>query len=143
LDRLPDLADVTTRIHLALNKKSDPRRAIARDNAADYKVMNGVEAERLLQTANVVPRANFHFDFPRLENPDTLHDLAYLRGMIDIQKVIVITGFAEVGPWGSSRTRWEMEARVQFTIEGCTEMAWMIGHISMAVSRMGRCMLDG
>jgi 3-oxoacyl-ACP reductase-like protein len=28
--------------------------------------------------------------------------------MADLDKVIVITGFAEVGPWGSSRTRWEL-----------------------------------
>lgn len=129
MDRLPDLADVTTRIRLGLNKKSDLRRAIARDNAADYKVMNGVEAERLLQTVNVVPRANFRFDFPSLEPTISLQDVAQLRGMIDLEKVIVVTGFAEVGPWGSSRTRWEMEARGQFTIEGCIEMAWMMGYI--------------
>ena len=52
-----------------------------------------------------------------------------LRGMLDLEKVIVVTGFAEVGPWGSSRTRWEMEARGEFTIEGCIEMAWMMGYI--------------
>jgi fatty acid synthase subunit alpha, fungi type len=46
--------------------------------------------------------------------------------MVDLDKVIFIIGFAEVGPWGSSRTRWEMEARGHFTIEGCIEMAWMI-----------------
>jgi fatty acid synthase subunit alpha, fungi type len=129
MDRLPDLADVTGRIRLSLNKKSELRRAITRDNAADYKVINGIEAERLLQTVNVVPRANFRFDFPNLESTASLQDVAHLRGMIDLEKVIVITGFAEVGPWGSSRTRWEMEARGQFTIEGCIEMAWMMGYI--------------
>jgi len=49
--------------------------------------------------------------------------------MVDLDKVIVITGFAEMGPWGSSRTRWEMEARGHFTIEGCIEMAWITGYI--------------
>jgi fatty acid synthase subunit alpha len=49
--------------------------------------------------------------------------------LIDLDQVIVITGFAEVGPWGSSRTRWEMEARGEFTIEGCIEMAWIMGFI--------------
>jgi hypothetical protein len=34
--------------------------------------------------------------------------------------------FAEVGPWGSSHTRWEMEARGEFTIEGWIEMSWMM-----------------
>jgi fatty acid synthase subunit alpha len=55
--------------------------------------------------------------------------MAHLQGIIDLDKVIVITGFAEIGPRGSSRTRWEMEARGGFTIEGWIEMAWMIGYI--------------
>ncbi len=129
MDRLPDLAEVTTRIRLGLKQKSDLRRAIARDNASDFKIMNGVGAERVLQTVNVTPRANFKFDFPTLESMESLADVSKLRGMLDLEKVIVVTGFAEVGPWGSSRTRWEMEARGEFTIEGCIEMAWMMGYI--------------
>lgn len=129
MDRLPDLADITTRIRLSLNKQSELRRAIARDNSADFKIINGLEAERVLQTVNVTPRANFRFDFPTLESTESLADLSKLQGMVDLEKVIVITGFAEVGPWGSSRTRWEMEARGEFTIEGCIEMAWMMGYI--------------
>ncbi|KAG6813968.1 hypothetical protein H0H92_005223, partial [Tricholoma furcatifolium] len=129
MDRLPDLADITTRIRTSLNKKADLRRAITRDNSADFKVINGVEAERLLQTVDVLPRANFQFDFPTLESNESLADLAHLRGLIDLEKVVVVTGFAEVGPWGSARTRWEMEARGEFSIEGCIEMAWMMGFI--------------
>ncbi|KAI0749711.1 fatty acid synthase [Daedaleopsis nitida] len=129
MDRLPDLADITTRIRADLSKKSELRRAIARDNAADFKTVNGVEAERVLQTVDVTPRANFQFSFPTLESAESLNNLSQLRGMLDLEKVIVVTGFAEVGPWGSSRTRWEMEARGEFTIEGCIEMAWMMGYI--------------
>lgn len=128
MDR-PDLADVVTRIRLDLNQKSELRRAIARDNALDFKVINGAEGERVLQSVNVVPRANFKFDFPALESTSSLEQLSKLRGLIDLEKVVVITGFAEVGPWGSSRTRWEMEARGEFTIEGCIEMAWIMGFI--------------
>lgn len=129
MDRLPDLADITSRIRTKLNKKADLRRAVARDNAADFKVINGTEAERLIQTVDVLPRANFRFEFPSLESASSLNELSHLRGLIDLEKVVVITGFAEVGPWGSARTRWEMEARGEFTIEGCIEMAWMTGHI--------------
>ncbi|KAJ6512975.1 fatty acid synthase [Mycena sanguinolenta] len=129
MDKLPDLADITGRIRSDLMKKSELRRAIALDNSADFKIVNGVEAERLLQTVNVTPRANFRFDFPTLESYESLSDLSSLRGMVDLDKVMVITGFGEVGPWGSSRTRWEMEARGEFTIEGCIEMAWIMGYI--------------
>jgi fatty acid synthase subunit alpha len=129
MDRLPDLADISSKIRGSLNKKSELYRAIASDNSADFKVINGVDAERLLQTVNVIPRANFRFEFPSLDSVESLQDVSQLRGLIDLDKVIVVTGFAEVGPWGSSRTRWEMEARGHFTIEGCIEMAWMMGHI--------------
>ncbi|KAJ6624064.1 fatty acid synthase [Mycena sp. CBHHK59/15] len=129
MDKLPDLADITTRIRSDLMKKSELRRAITLDNSADFKIVNGVEAERLLTTVNVTPRANFRFDFPTLESHESLSDLSGLQGMVDLEKVIVITGFGEVGPWGSSRTRWEMEARGEFTIEGCIEMAWIMGYI--------------
>ena len=48
-----------------------------------------------------------------LETSQSLADVK-LRGMLDLEKVIIVTGFAEVGPWGSSRTRWELEARDEF-----------------------------
>jgi len=136
MDRLPDLAEITGRIRTSLLKKADLRRAIARDNSADFKIIHGVEAERLLQTVDVLPRANFQFSFPTLESDASLRDVAHLRGLIDLDKVVVITGFAEVGPWGSSRTRWEMEARGEFTIEGCIEMAWMMGYIKHSDGRL-------
>ena len=129
MDRLPDLAEITARIRSTLNQQSELRRAITRDNAADFKIVRGLEAERVLQTVSVTPRANFKFDFPKLESIESLDQLSQLRGLIDLDQVIVVTGFAEVGPWGSSRTRWEMEAMGEFTIEGCIEMAWIMGYI--------------
>ena len=129
MDRLPDLAEITQKARLSLNQQAELRRAITRDNSADFAIVNGGEAERVLQTVSVTPRANFKFDFPTLESEESLIDVSRLRGMLDLEKVIVVTGFAEVGPWGSSRTRWEMEARGELTIEGCIEMAWMMGYI--------------
>ncbi|KAH8117927.1 fatty acid synthase [Phellopilus nigrolimitatus] len=123
MDRLPDLAEITTNIRLTLNQQAELRRAITLDNSADFT------AERVLQTVAVTPRANFKFDFPKLESAESLEDVAKLQGLLDLNKVVVVTGFGEVGPWGSSRTRWEMEARGEFTIEGCIEMAWLMGYI--------------
>ncbi|KAI9439787.1 fatty acid synthase [Lactarius indigo] len=128
-DRIADLADMTSRIRISINKKAELRRAIARDNAAEFKAINGAEAERVLQTINITPRANFRFEFPELPEAQSLESLSQLRDVIDLDKVIVISGFGEVGPWGSSRTRWEMEARGRLTLEGCIEMAWMMGYI--------------
>jgi fatty acid synthase subunit alpha, fungi type len=129
MDRLPDLADITVRSRQKINAESSLRKALSRDNALDYKIANGPDAEAVLRNVPVTPRANFKFEFPKPESPESLADLSHLQGLIDLEKVIVIAGFAEVGPWGSSRTRWEMEARGEFTIDGCIEMAWVMGFI--------------
>ena len=145
MDRLPDLADITTRIRTKLNKRAELRRAIARDNSADFKVINGVEAERLLQTVDVLPRANFRFDFPVLESSGSLSDLSHLRGLLDLEKVVVITGFGEVGPWGSSRNggRWRLAANLLLKAALRWPGLWALSNTSTVASRMDRCMLVG
>ncbi|KAK0482312.1 hypothetical protein IW261DRAFT_1678031 [Armillaria novae-zelandiae] len=117
-DRPPDLAEITGRIRTNLNKKSDLHWAIARDNAADYKVINGAEADCFIQTVDVLPHADFSFDVPALESVESFGDVSKLRGTIDFDRVIIIAGSAEVGPSGG-----------EFMIEGAMEMAWMMGFI--------------
>jgi fatty acid synthase subunit alpha len=129
MGRLTDLADITVEIRREMNAASSLRKAISRDNALDYKIANAPDAETTLKSVPVTPRANFKFEFPKPEPAESLADLTHLQGLIDLERVIVIAGFAEVSPWGSSRTRWEMEARGEFTIEGCIEMAWIMGFI--------------
>ncbi|KAI6915835.1 Fatty acid synthase subunit, partial [Hortaea werneckii] len=94
-------------------------------------VVNGEESEALYKNVKVDKRANLKFDFPKL--PDWKSEVepinGDLKGMVDLEKVVVVTGFSEVGPWGNSRTRWEMEAYGEFSLEGCVEMAWMMGLI--------------
>ena len=94
MDRLPDLADVTGGIRKNLLNKSVLRRAIAKDDAMDFQIINDVEAERLIQSVDFIPRDSF----PSLESVESLSDLPKLCGLIDLEKVIVVTGFAEVGP---------------------------------------------
>jgi fatty acid synthase subunit alpha len=77
MDRLPDLADITTRIRLILNKKSELRRAISRDNAADFNVINGLEAERVFQTVNVTPHATVQFRPSVQSRVTTDHELNF------------------------------------------------------------------
>jgi fatty acid synthase subunit alpha len=117
------LAELTTKIRNNLNLQSELRRAISKDTSFDFKAINDADGERVFQTVSVVPRADFKFEFPKLDAADSFGDLAKLRGLVDLEKVIVVTGYTEVGPWGSSRTWLEMEARGEFTLEGCIEKA--------------------
>lgn len=73
-------------------------------------------------------RANLEIGFPDLANyHTTTAGLKDLEGMVDLRRVVVIVGYSELGPWGSSRTRWEMEHLGDFTQEGYIEMAWIMG----------------
>ncbi|KAF1365310.1 hypothetical protein EJ07DRAFT_96200 [Lizonia empirigonia] len=128
---IPNLKDLMTDLRKELTETSDVRRAVIKENAIENKVVNGEASEALYKKAKIEPRANMKFDFPTLPDWDSevkpLNE--DLKGMVDLEKVVVVTGFAEVGPWGNSRTRWEMEAYGEFSLEGCLEMAWIMGLI--------------
>ena len=62
--------------------------------------------------------------------------LENLQGMIDLRRVVVVVGYSELGPWGSSRTRWEMEHLADFTQEGYIEMAWIMGLVKHFVGEL-------
>ncbi|KAG9206817.1 3-oxoacyl-[acyl-carrier-protein] synthase [Epicoccum nigrum] len=128
---IPNLKDLMTDLRKELTETSDVRRAVIKENAIENKVVNGEASEALYKKAKIEPRANLKFDFPKL--PDWESEVKPLnedlKGMVDLEKVVVVTGFAEVGPWGNSRTRWEMEAYGEFSLEGAVEMAWIMGLI--------------
>jgi len=113
------------------------RKKVSADNAADLKVINGSEAEAIHQKVNITPRANFTLPIPKLKSSyDADAEINKLRGMLDLEKVIVISGYAEVGPFGSSRTRWQMEAKGEFTIEGLLELATITGLIKFVDGKL-------
>lgn len=103
---------------------AETRKAVALETSLDKSVLNGPNQQ--IKQNLVMPRANLKFSYPELKSN---LKLSHLRGLLDLKKVVVCTGFGEVGPWGSSRTRWEMEAEGEFSLEGCIEMAWLMGFI--------------
>src|SRR5216684_7717660 len=101
---IANLANMATCICVNMNKKAELCHVIAHDNATEFKIINGAEAERVLQTVNITPHANFCFEFPKLPGVHTPESISQLHDVVDLDKVIVISGFGEVGPWGSSHT---------------------------------------
>jgi fatty acid synthase subunit alpha len=128
---IPNVKEIMTDLRKDIMEKSEVRKAVTKETAIENKIVNGDASEVLYKKVTVEPRANIKFDFPEL--PDWKQEVeplnANLKGMVDLDKVVVVTGFAEVGPWGNSRTRWEMEAYGRFSLEGCVEMAWIMGLI--------------
>ena len=128
---LPNVKEIMTDLRKELIEESEIRKAVTKETALENKVVNGEDSEALYKKISVEPRANIKFEFPELPNweKDIEPLNANLKGMVDLDKVVVVTGFSEVGPWGNSRTRWEMEAYGKFSLEGCVEMAWIMGLI--------------
>ena len=131
LQFIPDLKDLMTNLRKEIMETSEVRKSVTKETAIENKIINGEDSEALYKKVTVEPRANIKYQFPEL--PDWKSDIeplnGNLKGMVNLDKVIVVTGFSEVGPWGNSRTRWEMEAYGQFSLEGCVEMAWIMGLI--------------
>ncbi|EPS26514.1 Fatty acid synthase subunit alpha [Penicillium oxalicum] len=131
LQFIPDLKGTMTRLRTDIMESSDVRQAVIKETAIENKIVNGEDSGALYKKVVAEPRANIKFDFPKL--PDWEKEVKplneNLKGMVNLDKVVVVTGFSEVGPWGNSRTRWEMEAYGKFSLEGCVEMAWIMGLI--------------
>ncbi|RFU28583.1 hypothetical protein B7463_g7751, partial [Scytalidium lignicola] len=132
LEAFPDLNSDLASIRENLTQTSEIQRAIAREARIEQEVIWGnINNHRYLQQLGAIdPRPNIKFPFPRLPDFQTdLEPLKKFRGMVDLDRVVVVAGYAEVGPHGSSRTRWEMEAYGEFSLEGCIELAWIMGLI--------------
>lgn len=130
LQFIENLKEFTSKLRNDLTETADVRRAVSIETAIEQKVVNGDNVDANYSKVTVQPKANMKFNFPTLKPYAEIKEKApELEGMLDLENVIVVTGFAEVGPWGNARTRWEMEAYGEFSLEGTIEMAWIMGLI--------------
>ncbi|PWY77009.1 hypothetical protein BO70DRAFT_430530 [Aspergillus heteromorphus CBS 117.55] len=114
-----------------LAKELRLRKALAEEEAHHETTVQGQPAPpKLYELKPRVKRANIAVGFPSLTSHQELTaGLLDLHEMIDLSHTVVVVGFSELGPWGSSRTRWEMEHQGRFSLEGYVEMSWMMGLI--------------
>ncbi|EPQ31808.1 fatty acid synthase [Pseudozyma flocculosa PF-1] len=113
----------------AAQQASEIRRSLIAESSNEFAVTKGHAAADLHRTAQLQPRGLSKFAYPEVGSHELNQAIARSEGPLDLDQVIVVTGFAEVGPWGSSRTRWEMEVDGAFSVEGLIEMAWLTGKI--------------
>lgn len=131
LQYLTDLKNFTAKLRSELTETSEIRKAVSIETALEHKAVNGDKADAAYAQVEAQSRANIQVKFPKLKSYEEVRKEVSpeLEGLLDLERVVVVTGFSEVGPWGNSRTRWEMEAYDEFSLEGCVEMAWMMGYI--------------
>ncbi|KAJ1944337.1 fatty acid synthase alpha subunit Lsd1, partial [Linderina pennispora] len=96
---------------------------------ADYAVERPLEEGYFGKSNTTHPTGNHIIKFPKVKSYQQLENMHYLQNMVNLDKVVVVTGFGEVGPFGSASLRWEMEAYGEFSLEGCIELAWIMGLI--------------
>jgi len=129
LETIRDLSRALGQIRGNLLEISDTKKAIARGKEIEATIAVGNQS--LHDLIKLEPRPSIEFQFPKvLEYREEKQALTPdLRGMVDLSRVVVITGFAEVSPLGNARTRWEKECHGEFSDSGCIELAWIMGLI--------------
>jgi fatty acid synthase subunit alpha len=131
-----DLKGLTMGIRTRLEKQAKLQKALTASAAKDSELVGGGGAAAGTApspSSSLPPRVYTRlFEFPPLPSEERLHNLSQggaLTGMVDLDATVCAVGFGELGPWGSARTRWEMEAQGEFSLEGCILLAWLTGRI--------------
>ena len=140
-----NLKEVVDQLRKGLDEKSVLQRAIFQDSLRDEAVTLSKDLKSpRITTPNIEKRSNIKIAGPRISNIEDeispLHEL--LQGMVDIDNVVVVSGYSELGPLGNARTRWQMEADGEFSVEGCIEIAWIMGLVkyeNMSQQERGYC----
>ena len=129
LQFISDLKRELTSARQQILDKSKMRKALLAERVRHETIISGSPARAMHdEPRKLRKRANLDIGFPDLADyHTTTAGLKDLEGMVDLRRVVVIVGYSELGPWGSSRTRWEMEHLGDFTQEGYIEMAWIMG----------------
>lgn len=128
---IPNMKDAADGLRSELMTKSRIARAVATSNQLEEskKPEGGRELPPPESAGPLAGTMLGMTPFPTLPSEEARKSLSALEGMVDLRKVVVITGYGEVGPWGNARTRWEMESYGEFSLEGAIELAWMVGLI--------------
>ncbi|KAJ2688668.1 fatty acid synthase alpha subunit Lsd1 [Coemansia spiralis] len=129
MTRFKHLSTVNSNARQAIMQKSSAMQHVAREAARDYAAMILRSHSKPNTTVDEGPLAKHKHHFPAPRQYEQLEHLRHLQGMMNLDKVIVITGYGEVSPHGTAETRWEMEAYGEFSLEGCIELAWIMGLI--------------
>ncbi|KKK21819.1 hypothetical protein ARAM_004342 [Aspergillus rambellii] len=114
----------------SIQQRAEIARAIAQEDERESSGRLGTT-----KAQDLVPiRASLRLGFPRL--PEYMSEVEPLQHQLmpDLvpEDAVVVVGFAELGPWGSARVRWEMESRGQLSLAGHVEMAWLMNLIRHA-----------
>ncbi|KAI9503777.1 acyl transferase domain-containing protein [Coemansia spiralis] len=128
-DSINDLGKVTAQIQKNIIRRSNGFNRALNEMAFDSEILFPQIASKSSSMVDMSSLSRHMHYFPKPKTYEKLEHLRHLQDMVNLDKVVVITGYGEVGPYGHAETRWEMEAFGEFTMEGCIELAWIMGLI--------------
>ncbi|KAH8691209.1 putative 3-oxoacyl-synthase [Talaromyces proteolyticus] len=133
LSAIQNFKELLSGIRQQLSDRSRLQQALTEENGRLDALCRARKEQYSESNSTISPqtrRVNLQVGYPALLDYNTIATgLPNLQGMVDLQRTVVVVGFSELGPWGSSRTRWEMEHSGEFTAGGMLEVAWIMGLI--------------
>ncbi|KAI0130228.1 hypothetical protein BJ170DRAFT_652492 [Xylariales sp. AK1849] len=127
----PNLRSLLDRIQADLDMNKEVNAVLNKERLLDEQAEGRSFEDELSPPLILQRRPRVGVDTYRLPDDDT--EVSPLRrtleGLVDLERVAVIAGFGEFGPYGNSRTRWEIETDGHFSVQGCLEMAWLMNLI--------------
>ncbi|PJZ68612.1 hypothetical protein CH373_16575 [Leptospira perolatii] len=136
LGHVKDLSSRLSELRSGLMKEAKQKREVK-------EILTKVNSESLELNSDfmISPLPKQAFRLPRVPSNTELQRYKTAEHS-DISSIVCIVGFAEIGPGGSSFTRWELEKDGQLSIEACLEFAWMMGYIRFQPSDQGKVWVD-
>ncbi|MDF3819661.1 DUF1729 domain-containing protein [Leptospira sp. 96542] len=80
-------------------------------------------------------------NFPEIPTSENLANYQTKRSTT-LKDLVCIVGYAEIGPFGGSMSRWELEKNGTLSLEACTELAWSLGYIQYQMGSNGKVWTD-
>ncbi|KAK8069369.1 fatty acid synthase alpha subunit FasA [Apiospora phragmitis] len=125
-----NLKGIILKIRRDADLQKDTETTIAKEDALVGNGLRNTQPEHRQKPSKPLSRRPIvsldSFSLPNYEK-DIQPFAQMLNGLVDLDRVPVIVGFGEIGPYGNSRTRWQIEVDGTFSVQGCLEMAWMMG----------------
>lgn len=122
-EKIKNIATLARESRENLEKQAALKREIKKALASEQQALRGEQAE----SRGPVKKAAIESEFPVL---GSYEDLLRVRGQkdFDLSQVVVVVGYGEVSPFGSSKPRWDMECG-EISQTGAIELAWIMGLI--------------
>ncbi|XPT00028.1 Fatty-acyl-CoA synthase system [Ascochyta lentis] len=128
LGSLTGCAEAMSQARRDIQRISSIRQATYKERIREQELIHGKIPQ--VPQPSLHRRATLRVGFPTVpQSKDDALSAHCCSEAADPADQIVVVGFAELGPHGSARTRWEMESQGQLSLSGLVEMAWLMGLI--------------